>query len=190
MRFSRVIEEYLKNSTLHGARFIVDKDASWIERIFWVICLVASWYASWLLIKASLSKWPETLPYLGSSTNTCIIFRCLREQCHQFRCGKFVSRLEYQFSCHNSLRIEEYGSHSRGGWTVSVNSKKIVIAMKNVLLNIFQTVGRWSRLYFGGGSQRDCLLPRWILPHSPRMQWRGGNCLMFLLQFLILRRIG
>jgi len=124
MRFSRVIEEYLKNSTLHGARFIVDKDASWIERIFWVICLVASWYASWLLIKASLSKWLETLPYLGSSTNTCIIFRCLREQCHQFRCGKFVSRLEYQFSCHNSLRIEEYGSHSRGGWTVSVNSKK------------------------------------------------------------------
>ncbi|XP_017120757.1 sodium channel protein Nach [Drosophila elegans] len=55
MRFSRIIEEYLKNSTLHGARFIVDKDASWIERIFWVICLVVSWYASWLLIKASLS---------------------------------------------------------------------------------------------------------------------------------------
>ncbi|KAH8248642.1 hypothetical protein KR032_001715 [Drosophila birchii] len=55
MRFGRIIEEYLENSTLHGARFIVDKDASWLERIFWVICLVASWYASWLLIKASLS---------------------------------------------------------------------------------------------------------------------------------------
>ncbi|XP_034473687.1 sodium channel protein Nach [Drosophila innubila] len=55
MRIKQSIEEYLKNSTLHGARFIVDKDANWLERIFWVICLIASWYASWLLIKASLA---------------------------------------------------------------------------------------------------------------------------------------
>lgn len=56
MRIRKSIEEYLKNSTLHGARFIVDEDASWLERIFWVACLGASWYASWLLIKASLCE--------------------------------------------------------------------------------------------------------------------------------------
>lgn len=56
MRIRKSIEEYLKNSTLHGARFIVDEDASWLERIFWVVCLGVSWYASWLLIKASLGE--------------------------------------------------------------------------------------------------------------------------------------
>nr|XP_014093605.1 sodium channel protein Nach [Bactrocera oleae] len=54
MRLRQLVEEYFKNSTLHGAKFIVDKDASWIERLFWTLCLVASWLASWQLIKVSL----------------------------------------------------------------------------------------------------------------------------------------
>ncbi|XP_036329636.1 sodium channel protein Nach-like [Rhagoletis pomonella] len=54
MHLRRLVEEYFENSTLHGAKFIVDKDASWIERLFWALCLVASWIASWQLIKVSL----------------------------------------------------------------------------------------------------------------------------------------
>ncbi|XP_055858500.1 sodium channel protein Nach isoform X3 [Episyrphus balteatus] len=54
MRLQRILYEYLKNSTLHGARFIVDEDASRIEKFFWLICVLVSWFASWLLISASL----------------------------------------------------------------------------------------------------------------------------------------
>lgn len=49
-----VIEEYMNNSTLHGARFIVDKESAWWEKVFWALCILASWLASWKLIKVSL----------------------------------------------------------------------------------------------------------------------------------------
>lgn len=54
MRVRDVVEEYLQNSTLHGARFIVDKELTWLEKTFWGLCLLASWFASWKLIKVSL----------------------------------------------------------------------------------------------------------------------------------------
>lgn len=55
-RVRDVVEEYLRNSTLHGARFIVDKDSCWLEKVFWCLCLLASWFASWKLINLSLGN--------------------------------------------------------------------------------------------------------------------------------------
>lgn len=56
LRVRAVVEEYLRNSTLHGARFIVDKESSWLEKTFWGLCLLASWFASWKLINLSLGN--------------------------------------------------------------------------------------------------------------------------------------
>ncbi|XP_037903312.1 sodium channel protein Nach [Hermetia illucens] len=54
MRIRGLVKEYMLNSTLHGAKFIADDDNSPAERIFWLICVVASWIASGMLISASL----------------------------------------------------------------------------------------------------------------------------------------
>ncbi|XP_055710278.1 sodium channel protein Nach [Phlebotomus papatasi] len=54
MGFKEIWKEYMKNSSLHGAKFIVDEKYQYSEKIFWVICVLASWMASVLLIRASL----------------------------------------------------------------------------------------------------------------------------------------
>lgn len=56
MRIRGLVKEYMLNSTLHGAKFIADDDNSPAERIFWLICVVASWIASGMLISASLGN--------------------------------------------------------------------------------------------------------------------------------------
>ncbi|XP_059618986.1 sodium channel protein Nach isoform X2 [Phlebotomus argentipes] len=54
MGFRDIWKEYMKNSSLHGAKFIVDERYQHSERFFWVVCVFASWMASGLLIRASL----------------------------------------------------------------------------------------------------------------------------------------
>lgn len=54
MSYSELVKEYMANSTLHGAKFLVEKETTWWERIFWFICIIASWCASGMLISASL----------------------------------------------------------------------------------------------------------------------------------------
>uniref|UniRef100_A0A1I8PKI8 Uncharacterized protein n=1 Tax=Stomoxys calcitrans TaxID=35570 RepID=A0A1I8PKI8_STOCA len=65
MRLRDVAEEYMENSTLHGARFIVDKELTWLEKLFWALCLGVSWYASWQLIKASLEAFENNAISFG-----------------------------------------------------------------------------------------------------------------------------
>ncbi|KAI8125736.1 hypothetical protein FF38_07993 [Lucilia cuprina] len=65
MRVRDVVEEYLQNSTLHGARFIVDKELTWLEKTFWGLCLLASWFASWNLIKVSLAAFENNAISFG-----------------------------------------------------------------------------------------------------------------------------
>ncbi|GAB0089204.1 sodium channel protein Nach [Sergentomyia squamirostris] len=54
MGFKEIWMEYMKNSSLHGAKFIVDEKYQFSEKCFWVVCVLASWMASVLLIQASL----------------------------------------------------------------------------------------------------------------------------------------
>lgn len=49
-----ILKEYLKNSTLHGAKFITNKEGTFVEKCFWIVSILASWCASFLLISASL----------------------------------------------------------------------------------------------------------------------------------------
>jgi amiloride-sensitive sodium channel len=41
-----IIKEYFLNSSLHGLHFISDKRFHWTERLFWIICVLASWVNS------------------------------------------------------------------------------------------------------------------------------------------------
>ncbi|XP_055386262.1 sodium channel protein Nach [Condylostylus longicornis] len=52
--FKHALKEFLANSTVHGVRFLVDDSNSIFEKIFWVVCIVMSWYGSGLLIMTSL----------------------------------------------------------------------------------------------------------------------------------------
>lgn len=54
MGYGQLVKEYLANSTLHGAKFLVEDESTWWERIFWFVCITASWCASGMLIRASL----------------------------------------------------------------------------------------------------------------------------------------
>lgn len=45
----------MTHSTLHGAKFLVEEETTLWERIFWFVCIFASWCASGMLITASLS---------------------------------------------------------------------------------------------------------------------------------------
>lgn len=138
MRLRQLVEEYFKNSTLHGAKFIVDKDASWIERLFWTLCLVASWLASWQLIKVSLGTY---LHFQCDMLNRSYIFinsvstRCFWAQCHQFCGGEFLSGLGHQFPGNCCLWIEKHGSHTGSGGAVSVKIPKRICS--TLLIEIF-----------------------------------------------------
>uniref|UniRef100_U5ETC3 Putative pickpocket 13 n=1 Tax=Corethrella appendiculata TaxID=1370023 RepID=U5ETC3_9DIPT len=54
MKFFEILKEYCLNSTLHGVKFIAEKDYTFVERIFWIICILTSWIGSAFLIQASL----------------------------------------------------------------------------------------------------------------------------------------
>nr|XP_029729201.1 sodium channel protein Nach-like [Aedes albopictus] len=54
MRFADIFKEYLFNSTIHGVKFVADESYHVAERIFWIICVIVSWFGSALLIDASL----------------------------------------------------------------------------------------------------------------------------------------
>lgn len=49
-----IFTEYMLQSSLHGAKYVVDEKYSRYERVFWAICIILSWVGSVFLIKASL----------------------------------------------------------------------------------------------------------------------------------------
>lgn len=44
----------MANASLHGVRFLVDEEISVVERIFWLVCVILSWFASGVMIMSSL----------------------------------------------------------------------------------------------------------------------------------------
>lgn len=53
-RFNEILKEYMANSSLHGVRFIIDEKIHFVERMFWLICVIISWIASALLILSAI----------------------------------------------------------------------------------------------------------------------------------------
>lgn len=47
-------KEYLLESTLHGAKFVVEDTNNFYEKLFWLVSIIISWTGSALLIIASL----------------------------------------------------------------------------------------------------------------------------------------
>lgn len=47
-------KEYLLESTLHGAKFVVEDTNNFYEKLFWLVSIIVSWTGSALLIIASL----------------------------------------------------------------------------------------------------------------------------------------
>ncbi|XP_037031361.1 sodium channel protein Nach [Bradysia coprophila] len=54
MGFRHIFITYLENSSLHGARFTVEKENHFTEKLFWVVCITLAWIASGFLI---MSAW-------------------------------------------------------------------------------------------------------------------------------------
>lgn len=42
-RFYDILKEYMKNSSLHGVRFLIDDNISFVERLFWLFAIILSW---------------------------------------------------------------------------------------------------------------------------------------------------
>lgn len=53
-RCNEILKEYMKNSSLHGVRFIIDEEIHFLERAFWLICVIVSWIASAMLIMSAI----------------------------------------------------------------------------------------------------------------------------------------
>lgn len=53
-RCNEILKEYLKNSSLHGVRFLIDEQISFFERIFWLLAVILSWIGSGILIMSAL----------------------------------------------------------------------------------------------------------------------------------------
>lgn len=53
LAISSPIRQYLINTSFHGFRFIAEEYRHWTERVFWLVCVCLSWFASGLLIHAS-----------------------------------------------------------------------------------------------------------------------------------------
>ncbi|XP_020282739.1 sodium channel protein Nach isoform X2 [Pseudomyrmex gracilis] len=64
-----VLKEYLRNCTLHGARYLVDNDLSRIERFFWLISCAICWGGCANKIRAVVNKYVND-PAIVISTDT------------------------------------------------------------------------------------------------------------------------
>lgn len=53
-RCNDALKEYLENSSLHGVRFLIDDNIHFIERVFWLLCVIVAWVASGLLIMSAI----------------------------------------------------------------------------------------------------------------------------------------
>ncbi|XP_034249187.1 sodium channel protein Nach [Thrips palmi] len=45
------VRDFLNNTSLHGLRFVAQKERHWTERVFWLACCLVSWVSSgWLML--------------------------------------------------------------------------------------------------------------------------------------------
>lgn len=67
-RCNEILKEYLKNSSLHGVRFLIDEEISFFERLFWLLSVILSWIGSGVLIMSALDAFHNNV------SNTIIKF--------------------------------------------------------------------------------------------------------------------
>lgn len=53
-RCNDILKEYMENSSLHGVKFLIDDQISFMERSFWLCSIICSWIGSGLLIMSAL----------------------------------------------------------------------------------------------------------------------------------------
>lgn len=53
-RLLNILKEYMENSSLHGVKFLIDDEISFIERLFWLVSIILSWIGSAFLILSAL----------------------------------------------------------------------------------------------------------------------------------------
>lgn len=49
-----ILKEYMENSSLHGVKFLIDENISFVERLFWLFAIILSWVGSCFLIMSAL----------------------------------------------------------------------------------------------------------------------------------------
>lgn len=49
-----ILKEYMENSSLHGVKFLIDENISFVERLFWLLAIILSWVGSFFLIMSAL----------------------------------------------------------------------------------------------------------------------------------------
>ncbi|XP_054008722.1 pickpocket protein 11 [Hylaeus anthracinus] len=55
----KIIKHYLMNCSIHGVRYLVDGQLSYLERFFWLISCVLCWYGCALMIRDVIIKYIE-----------------------------------------------------------------------------------------------------------------------------------
>ncbi|KAK9746740.1 Amiloride-sensitive sodium channel [Popillia japonica] len=63
------LRQYLLNTSFHGFRYIAERNLHWTEKIFWLVCCIASWYGSTLLILASWDDFQHNAISFVAETN-------------------------------------------------------------------------------------------------------------------------
>lgn len=53
-RLHDTLKEYMENSSLHGVKFLIDANISFVERLFWLLAIILSWVGSCFLILSAL----------------------------------------------------------------------------------------------------------------------------------------
>ncbi|KAJ3654365.1 hypothetical protein Zmor_013557 [Zophobas morio] len=58
-QITRWFSEFMRNSTIHGFKYLVDNEKLVIEKIWWICILLISSYTCAVLIKLTWQKWEE-----------------------------------------------------------------------------------------------------------------------------------
>lgn len=51
---NEILKEYMENSSLHGVKFLVDANISFLERMVWLFSIILAWIGSGFLILSAL----------------------------------------------------------------------------------------------------------------------------------------
>ncbi|XP_063918108.1 pickpocket protein 28-like [Zophobas morio] len=74
-QISRYYSEFMNNSTIHGLKYMVGSDKSFIEKIWWICILSVSVYFCAVLIKLTWQKWEENPVVIGLSQKSVPLWK-------------------------------------------------------------------------------------------------------------------
>ncbi|KAJ3654363.1 hypothetical protein Zmor_013555 [Zophobas morio] len=64
-QITKYYSDFMNNSTIHGFKYLVDKEKSFIEKIWWICILTLSIYTCAVLIKSTWRKWEENPVFIA-----------------------------------------------------------------------------------------------------------------------------